>query len=131
MKNKHIISLIIVALFVGLLIFTLKSANQHVTFAEALENPGTEVSISGTLYKESPVLYDPETNASLTIFKLIDDEGNVLEVHLNKAQPQGLLQSESIVLDGQVRDGIFHASEMLLKCPSKYNEKNHLISEGA
>jgi cytochrome c-type biogenesis protein CcmE len=45
------------------------------------------------------------------------------------AQPQGLLQSESIVIDGSYKDGAFHASDMLLKCPSKYNSENHLIAD--
>lgn len=129
MKRSHIVLLILVALMVGLLVFTYSSSNQSVTFAQAVENTGVEVTITGTLYKEEPVIYDPEENASLTKFHMVDSEDQIMEVHLHMAQPQGLLQSESIVIDGEYRDGIFHAVDMLLKCPSKYNSENHLITE--
>ena len=62
-------------------------------------------------------------------FYMVDSEGQTMEVHLHMAQPQGLLQSESIVIDGVYKDGAFHATDMLLKCPSKYNSDNHLITD--
>ena len=43
----------------------------------------------------------------------------------------GLENSESIDLYGSVVGDEFHATEMLMKCPSKYNENNHvLMGEG-
>ena len=129
MKRSHIVLLIIVSLLVGLLVFTYSSSNQSVTFTQAIEKSGVEVTITGTLYKEEPVVYNPEENASLTKFHMKDSEGKTMEVHLQMAQPQGLLQSESIVIDGSYSNGVFHATDMLLKCPSKYNSKNHLIAE--
>jgi len=129
MKRSHMVLLILIALMVGLLVFTYSSSNQSVTFAQAIEKPGVEVTITGTLHTEEPVIYNPEENASLTTFHMVDTEGQIMEVHLQMAQPQGLLQSESIVLDGEYRDGKFHAVDMLLKCPSKYNSDNHLITE--
>ena len=129
MKRSHIVLLILVALLVGLLVFTYSSSNQSVTFSQAIAKPGVEVTITGTLYKEEPVRYNPEENASLTSFYMVDSEGQTMEVHLYMAQPQGLLQSESIVIDGTYKDGAFHATDMLLKCPSKYNSDNHLIAD--
>ena len=129
MKRSHIVLLILVALLVGLLVFTYSSSNQSVTFAQATEKAGVEVTITGTLHKEEPVIYKPEEHASLTKFHMEDSEGQIMEVHLQMAQPQGLLQSESIVIDGSYSNGIFHATDMLLKCPSKYNSENHLITE--
>ena len=129
MKRSHIVLLILVALLVGLLVFTYSSSNQSVTFAQATEKAGVEVTITGTLHKEEPVIYNPEEHASLTKFHMKDSEGQIMEVHLQMAQPQGLLQSESIVIDGSYSNGIFHATDMLLKCPSKYNSENHLITE--
>ena len=35
--------------------------------------------------------------------------------------------SESIDLYGSAVGGEFHATEMLMKCPSKYNENNHVL----
>ncbi len=129
MKRSHIVLLILVALLVGLLVFTYSSSNQSVTFAQAAEKAGVDVTIIGTLHKEEPVIYNPEEQASLTKFHMEDSEGQIMEVHLQMAQPQGLLQSESIVIDGSYLNGIFYATDMLLKCPSKYNSENHLITE--
>tara|TARA_Y100000589_G_scaffold86881_1_gene80920 strand:+ start:309 stop:701 length:393 start_codon:yes stop_codon:yes gene_type:complete len=129
MKRSHLVLLILVALLVGLLVFTYSSSNQSVTFTQAAEKSGVEVTITGTLYKEEPVIYNPKENASLTKFHMEDSKGQIMEVHLQMAKPQGLLQSESIVIDGSYSNGIFHATDMLLKCPSKYNSENHLITE--
>ena len=129
MKRSQIFLLILVALLVGLLVFTYSSSNQSVTFAKAVEKAGVEVTITGTLHNEEPVIYNPEEHASLTKFHMEDTEGQIMEVHLQMAQPQGLLQSESIVIDGSYSNGVFHATDMLLKCPSKYNSENHLITE--
>ncbi len=54
---------------------------------------------------------------------------NPLLLVLRKAKPTGLEQSESIDLYGQVVDGEFVAGEMLMKCPSKYNEQSHNLAE--
>ena len=46
-------------------------------------------------------------------------------VMLHKAKPQDLERSERLVLIGEADDqGNFHARDMLMKCPSKYNEEN-------
>ena len=50
MKRSHIVLLILTALLVGLLVFTYSSSNQSVTFTQAAEKPGLEVTITGTLY---------------------------------------------------------------------------------
>ena len=48
-------------------------------------------------------------------------------VVLNQPKPTGLENSESIDLYGSVVGEEFHATEMLMKCPSKYNENNHVL----
>lgn len=129
MKRSHLIILIMVAALVGTLIGTFTSTSKSVSFAQAFAEPGTTFKVSGTLHKEEPVIYEPEIDAGLTTFHMNDKEGGTHKVFLHKAKPQGLMQSESIDLYGKVIDGEFHASEMLLKCPSKYNNENHLITE--
>ncbi|MGB2424261.1 MAG: cytochrome c maturation protein CcmE, partial [Flavobacteriales bacterium] len=74
-----------------------------------------------------PVEYDPQKNTSLTKFHLTDKSGAVREVWLEKAKPTGLERSESVDLYGKADGEHFRATEMLMKCPSKYNEQNHLL----
>jgi cytochrome c-type biogenesis protein CcmE len=56
-------------------------------------------------------------------FYLKDEKGEVRQVVLRAAKPQDFERSESIVLTGQMQDGNFEASDMLLKCPSKYKDQ--------
>ncbi|MDP4586982.1 MAG: cytochrome c maturation protein CcmE, partial [Flavobacteriales bacterium] len=77
--------------------------------------------------KSQEVIYDPQSDHSTTIFYMIDKNDEVRKVHLKQAKPQGLERSESVDLYGKVIDGEFYATDILMKCPSKYNENNHLI----
>ena len=93
------------------------------------DDTGTTTGDSGTLDTDHPVVYDPEVSVSRTRFHMRDKEGEVREVILNKPKPTGLEQSESIDLYGRVVDGQFIAGEMLMKCPSKYNEQSHSLAD--
>ena len=75
------------------------------------------------------MIYDPEVAVAKTRFHMRDKNGEVQEVILQKAKPTGLEQSESIDLYGSVIDGQFIAGEMLMKCPSKYNEQSHSLAD--
>lgn len=127
MKKTHIVLIIVIAIIIGTFISMFTSTSTSVNFEEAFANPGKEFKISGTLNTSEPVIYDPETNAGLTVFYMVDKAGETKKVHLKEAKPTGLEQSESIDLYGKVIDGEFYASDMLMKCPSKYNENNHVV----
>ena len=125
MKKTQIVLIILIAVVVGTFIATFTGANTSVAFEEAFANPGKEYKVSGTLNRDYPVPYDPQTNSELTVFHMFDKEGNSQMGNLKKAKPTGLEQSESIDLYGRVIDGEFVATEMLMKCPSKYNKNKH------
>ncbi|MBL0046225.1 MAG: cytochrome c maturation protein CcmE [Flavobacteriales bacterium] len=79
------------------------------------------------LHRSEPVVYEPSVNASLTEFGISDLKGRKCRVKLAMAKPNDLDRSERVVLIGQIaEDGTFHAKNMLLKCPSKYNEENKI-----
>ena len=54
-------------------------------------------------------------------FFLVDNEGKEKQVQLHKAKPQDFEKSEQIVVIGKMEAGNFVASDILMKCPSKYN----------
>jgi cytochrome c-type biogenesis protein CcmE len=83
--------------------------------------------VSGTLAVDFPVEFDERKNPNLTKFHMTDKLGEVREVWLNQPQPTGLERSESIDLYGKANGDHFEATKMLMKCPSKYNEQNHLL----
>jgi cytochrome c-type biogenesis protein CcmE len=75
------------------------------------------------------VEYDPEKNPDFLAFWLRDEKGEVRRVELRAGKPQDFERSESIVLTGQIEGETFAASEMLLKCPSKYKDQEIYVRE--
>jgi cytochrome c-type biogenesis protein CcmE len=120
-------SLLFIAILVGTFIATFTSTSRSVGFTDAAMAPGEECKVSGTLVREEPVIYDPIVDPTKTVFHMEDREGKTCRIVLDKAKPTGLENSESIDLYGSMVDGEFHATEMLMKCPSKYNESNHVL----
>ena len=131
MKRTHIILLLLVAGLMGTFIATITSTSRSVGFDTAFQDPGVEFKVSGTLVTSEPIEYDPQVNTGLTKFHMMDKEGVIREVWLEKAKPTGLERSESIDLYGKANGDHFRATEMLMKCPSKYNEQNHLLESEA
>ena len=127
MKKGQIIIVLVIAVCVGFIISTMADSSTYADFEEAFSNPGTEYHVVGEWVKSSGVQYAPDENPNLTTFQMKDRDGVVHAVNLYKAKPQDFERSESIVLIGKAdEDGIFHANEILMKCPSKYNEQNQL-----
>ncbi len=134
MKTSQIILVIVIAVVAGIILSTYMDTSSSVAFSEAFANPGKEYKVSGTLDKSREVIYNPQIDASLCTFYVIDSEGTSKKVYYRKSadpKPMGLEQSESIDMHGKVVDGEFHASTVLMKCPSKYNENKHFIEETA
>jgi cytochrome c-type biogenesis protein CcmE len=78
--------------------------------------------VVGKLDKTQPQIYDPKINADQFMFSLIDNKGISKQVVLHKSKPQDFEKSEQIVLIGKMEGNDFHANDILMKCPSKYND---------
>jgi cytochrome c-type biogenesis protein CcmE len=128
MKKTHIISFAVIAVAVGILISASKDVTTYANFSQASQS-GDRVKLIGQLVKDRPVEYNPEKDADFLSFWLRDDAGEVRLVELHAAKPQDFERSESIVLTGEMRDDRFAASEMLLKCPSKYKDQEVYVRE--
>ncbi len=122
MKKTHIILIVIIAVAIGAILTTLNNTSTYASFAEATESPDSEFHIVGKLNKEKETVYDPKENANLFTFYMVDNKGTESKVVLHKNKPQDFERSEQIVLIGKMQGKEFHASEILMKCPSKYND---------
>lgn len=131
MKKTQIIGIIFIAVILGALTTSLSSSGKMANFSEAFANEDREYRVSGFLVDSEPIEYDPMTNASLTRFTMRDQDGETRRVHLLKSMPQGFEQSESLVLTGSAKGQVFEAKDMLMKCPSKYNEDQHMMTESS
>jgi cytochrome c-type biogenesis protein CcmE len=130
MKTTHIIACIIIAVAIGIIMTTTASTSSYANFSEALHKEGKDFTVVGKLNRDKPISYNPQINANLVTFYVTDPEGKDVKVVLNQSKPQDLERSESIVVKGQAKDGVFYATAILLKCPSKYTEHNQFAGQG-
>jgi len=122
MKKLHIIAILVIAVAIGVIFVSLRNTSSYADFSEALANPGTEYHVVGKLDKSQPQVYDPAVNSDEFRFTMIDNKGMTKDVVLHKSKPQDFDKCEQIVLIGKMKDGQFHANDILMKCPSKYND---------
>jgi cytochrome c-type biogenesis protein CcmE len=122
MKKMHIVGIIIIAVAIGAIFTTLSNTSTYASFAEAAQDQDSEFHVVGKLNKEKEAIYDPQTNANLFTFYMIDNKGKECKVLLHKNKPQDFERSEQIVLIGKMQGETFEASDILMKCPSKYND---------
>ena len=122
MKKIHILGIVVIAVAIGVIFTSLQSSATYSDFAESTANPDTEYHVVGKLVKTSPVQYDPKINADECSFFMLDNKGIEKKVVLHKSVPQDFQKSEQIVLIGKMQGEEFHANEILMKCPSKYND---------
>lgn len=122
MKKIHILGIIIIAVAIGAILTTLNSTSTYASFMEASQSPDNEFHVVGKLDKEKEMVYDPKVDANVFTFYMKDNSGTEKKVILHKNKPQDFERSEQIVLIGKVTGEDFEASDILMKCPSKYND---------
>jgi len=97
------------------------SVSYYVTVSEFFDRDtelyDTSVRVAGKIAEASI-----EWNADdLELMFSLNEGGRNMPVVYNGAQPSGFKEGSSILVEGKYRsDGIFHASQLILKCPSKY-----------
>lgn len=126
MKKSHLIGIAIIAVAIGLLLSLSGDVSTYSTFAEAMET-GDRVKLVGQLMKDKPMEYDPAIDPNKFHFHIKDSKGMSGKVTLLSEKPQEFERSESIVLTGSMKGDVFVATEMLMKCPSKYKDEEIII----
>ncbi|MEO8446069.1 MAG: cytochrome c maturation protein CcmE [bacterium] len=117
-RSKTIIGVVIIVVFlaIGFMSF-MDSKIEYVNFAEAKERMRT-VEVKGQWIKGKESKFDATTNTFS--FYMQDDFKNEMKVVLVGAKPNNFDVAESVVAKGKMKDGYFHATDVLTKCPSKY-----------
>jgi len=122
-----ITGLIIVLVFVGVGFMSfMDSKIEYVNFAQAKDKLKT-VEVKGQWLKDKESKFDPESNTFS--FYMKDDFNNEMKVVLAGAKPNNFEVAEAVVAKGKVKNGEFHAKEVLTKCPSKYEAQGKDIQK--
>jgi len=137
MKKTHIIGLGVIAVAVFIVISLMGDASTYVAFKDAKEladaGKGKKVHVVGHLQKDaSGNVVGIEEGADKVSFSfvMVDNNGDMEKVFYNNPMPPDFMRSEQVVIIGKYNQSHFVASEILLKCPSKYQEEGVQVNLG-
>lgn len=122
MKKLHIIAILAVIAAIAILVIGAKDVTTYGNFDLAKTMTG-DLKISGTLDLSKPIIYNPDVDPNSFNFYMKDKDGVSKKVILSQPKPQDFDQSESVVVTGNLKDDVFYAHDVLLKCPSKYKDE--------
>lgn len=123
LKPLHIIGIGIIVMAVVLGYFGLQSAlRPYTTSVTEAMSTGRGVQLAGFLVPGEQGRYDSNQNFT---FAMQDGTGKVIQVVYPKPKPANFEQAISIVAIGHydASKNVFLADDMLVKCPSKYQEQ--------
>ncbi|WP_162427824.1 cytochrome c maturation protein CcmE domain-containing protein [Pontibacter pudoricolor] len=132
MKKSHIIGIVIIAAAIMIIMSTAGDASTYVDFGQAKElaedGSKTKVHVVGRLKKDAQghivgMKYDPLVDPNYFSFMLVDTNRVEQQVVYFNPKPQDFERSEQVVITGSMQNEVFVADKILLKCPSKYVEK--------
>ena len=119
MRTKYIIGgVIILAFTIWAGISFQSTLTPYVSIAEAKES-GKTVQVKGERLDNGK--FDTEKN--LFTFEIKDENGETLKVVYDGAKPGNFDQASHVVCVGKYSGGVFVAKDLLIKCPSKYQEQ--------
>ena len=123
MKPKLIFGVLAIVFFTSLLMYNFgNSISTYVNFEEAADRSSSHV--VGVWYDSEPYGFSRETMQFS--FFMQDQDGNVRRVVYPRPKPNNFEQATQLVVIGEMRGEVFHANDMLMKCPSKYNDPSEL-----
>lgn len=119
MNNKYMFGGIIIVVFFGIMGYLLTETNikYEEDFAK-IENTKGTIKATGSWVKEKNYQIDKQKH--LFSFYMKDYKGKEIKVVYKGAIPNNFESSTSVVVTGKYKNGNFYASDILTKCPSKY-----------
>jgi cytochrome c-type biogenesis protein CcmE len=118
MKTKVIFAAIVILVGLGFgAISFVESTVEYTDFQSAM-SAHRKVQVKGEWLRDKESMFD--SSKGQFIFSMKDEKGVVLRVVYDGAQPNNFEMASAIVVKGRYEEGCFHASEILTKCPSKY-----------
>lgn len=117
-RRNLVISIVVILLLIVFFVLFVDSGVEYSTFNQAIET-GKKVQVIGKVINTFDKKYE---NGQLEFF-MVDDSNSVVKVKYRGAIPQSFDVADRIVVKGVMREDYFESSEILTKCPSKYENK--------
>ncbi len=87
-----------------------------------------KVQVKGEWISQKKSAYDPMRG--IFSFSMRDERGAEMMVEYAGARPNNFELAQSIVVKGMYEQDRFHATEILTKCPSKYESASNAAASG-
>ncbi len=127
MKVKIIVGAIVIVAGIVLSAVSFVQTNvEYGDFATA-EQTHKMIQVKGEWVKTMDSSFDPR-NAQFSFF-LKDDNGRIMKVVLDGAKPNNFEIAKSVVAKGKVAGDCFRATDVLTKCPSKYEGDSETVKK--
>lgn len=127
MKAKVVVGAVVVV--VGVVLAAMNFMESNVEYADftVAEQSHKKVQVKGQWVKEEPTQFDIQ-RVKFSFF-MKDESNRVVKVVLDGAKPNNFELATSVVAKGKFVEGEFHASEVLTKCPSKYEGSSESVKK--
>lgn len=122
MKKKNIFGGAIIVIFMTLMgyLFTQTNVSYESDF-DIVRSSDKTVKATGFWVKEKK--YDLDQANHIFSFFMKDENGKEMKVIYKGAIPNNFESATSVVVTGKYNNNYFHATDILTKCPSKYEEE--------
>lgn len=123
MRNKYLFGGFIIILFLGFMVYLFTQSNiKYESNFDKVMKEEKVVRATGSWVREKNYVMD--TQNRVFSFYMADEKGHEMKVIYNGSMPNNFESAKSVVVTGEYKDGFFHASSILTKCPSKYEGQN-------
>ncbi len=118
MNVKVIVGLVVVV--AGIVLGAVNFLESNVEYGDfaAARKTQKKIQVKGEWVRDMESNFDAQS-VKFTFF-MKDDNNEVVKVVLDGARPNNFELATSVVAKGKFENGYFHATEILTKCPSKY-----------
>lgn len=122
MKKGAIFAIVLTVMGLVAVVFAFQSnSSRYVSVKEALVSQGeSKLHLSGDIV---PGTLDVSVSNRTMAFQLKDEEGAKMPVMYRGMPPANMGAATKVVAVGEVKDGVFTASDIITKCPSKYESE--------
>lgn len=127
MKPKVVIAVLVV--LVGIVLGAVNFIESNVEYMDfdGAQQSDRKAQVKGEWVRDMESGFNPET-VQFT-FYMKDDNDRVEKVVLDGAKPNNFEIATSVVAKGKFEGEYFHASEVLTKCPSKYEGDSESVKQ--
>lgn len=127
MKNKYMFGGAIIVVFLGVMIYLFTQTNvQYEANFATIQAKQKTFKATGTWVREKN--YEVNKEGRTFSFYMKDQSGREMKVVLAGTMPNNFESAQSVVVTGKYKDGCFYATDVLTKCPSKYEGKPQINS---